>query len=593
MTSREKVTALRKLMKQEGLSAYLVPSTDPHMSEYVPECWKRRQWLSDFTGSAGDLVILTREAGLWTDSRYYLQAEQQLDPGVFRLFKKGLPETPEIPAYLAKHLKPGQVVGIDPRVFSREASEQLEEALKPRKIRFRSVRRNLVDRIWDDRPSVPDAPITLHADRLAGETPAEKLARVRRALVEREVDAHVVTALDAIAWLLNIRGTDVEFNPVAIAYAIVTRRAATLYIDPRKIPARAAEALAGTVTIKPYEAAAAGFAALGARRARVLVDPATTNRWVIERLRGARLKYAESPIVPLRAVKNRVQAQGMRRCHRRDGVAMVRFLYWLEQHGAGRRLREGQLAERLESFRAEERHYRGPSFDPIVGFGRNAAVVHYSPRTGENRIVGKHGILLLDTGGQYLDGTTDITRTVALGAPSRRQRKLFTLVLRAHIGLARACFPKGTAGSRIEVLARRAMWEEGLDYGHGTGHGVGHYLNVHEGPVGFSARAQAKLEPGHIISLEPGIYVAGKDGFRIENLVLVVRDPRRSRPQQEWCQLEPLTLCPIDRMLIEPAMLEAAEREWLNAYHERVFQLLAPRLEKAERRWLRAQTRPV
>ncbi|MCK4414386.1 MAG: aminopeptidase P family protein [Candidatus Eisenbacteria sp.] len=593
MTSREKVVALRRLMKQEGLAAYLVPSTDPHMSEYLPECWKRRQWLSEFTGSAGDLAILTREASLWTDSRYYLQAEQQLDPGVFRLFKKGLPETPTFEAYLARRLKPGQVVGIDARVFSREAAEKLEAALRARKIGLRSTRRNLVDQIWTDRPQQPLTPIVRHADRLAGETAAQKLARMRKELIRQDVDAHVLTALDSIAWLFNIRGTDAEFNPVAIAYAILTRRNATLFIDPRKVPKRVAGEFAGTVTLMPYEAAGAGFAALGARHARVLVDPATTNRWVIEKLKGARMRYAQSPIVPARAVKNGVQAQGMRRCHRRDGVAMVRFLHWLEQTLPQRRMRELDLAKRLEAFRGEDRLYRGPSFDTIVGFGRNAAVVHYSPRTGENRVVGSHGILLIDSGGQYLDGTTDITRTIALGTPNGRQRRIFTLVLKAHIGLARACFPKGTPGSRIEVLARRALWEAGLDYGHGTGHGVGHYLNVHEGPIGFSPKSHAPLEPGHVVSVEPGYYVAGRDGFRTENLVLVVRDRKHSTTEREWCLLESLTLCPIDRTLIDPAMLDAEERRWLDEYHERVFQSLAPRLKKAERAWLRSKTQPI
>ncbi|MBP7669496.1 MAG: aminopeptidase P family protein [Candidatus Eisenbacteria bacterium] len=592
MTSREKVAALRRLMKKEGMHAYLVPSNDPHLSEYVPECWKRRQWVSGFTGSAGDVVVFLNEAGLWTDSRYFLQAERQLDGETIKLFKQGLPDTPSIDDYLIKRLKRGQAVGIDPQVISEERAAALTKTLDERGIRLRFTP-NLVDPLWDDRPPMPRGAIDRHADRFAGETAEAKLARVREELIKADADAHIVTALDAIAWLFNIRGTDVEFNPVVIAYAIVGRRSAELFLDRAKVGAKMQAWLNGFVKVRSYEEAGDAFRALGKRKARVMIDAGATNRWVVERLKGATIRRAPSPIQKMKAVKNETQIRGLRNAHRRDGVAMVRFLHWLENRLKERTLRELDVAEKCDAFRAEEAMHRGPSFDTIVGFGANGAVVHYSPVTGENAKVGKRGILLIDSGGQYLDGTTDITRTITIGEPSAREKELFTRVLKGHINLARTPFPRNMTGIRLEILARQALWEGGVEYGHGTGHGVGQYLSVHEGPVGFSPRALAPLEPGNFISLEPGCYSTGKYGFRTENLVIVVKDKKRSTKEQEWCALEALTLCPIDRKLIEPALLSKEERDWLNEYHARVMKELSPRLAPEVSAWLAEQTAPL
>ncbi|MFH1143405.1 MAG: M24 family metallopeptidase [Candidatus Eisenbacteria bacterium] len=592
MTSREKIQALRRLMRKEGLHAYLVPSTDPHLSEYVPECWKRREWVSGFTGSAGDVVVMLKEAGLWTDSRYFLQSERELEAGVVSLFKLGVAGTPSIEEHLAKRLKPGQIVGVDPQVLSEERAGAIAKALGEKGIRLRYTA-NLIDRLWEDRPAVPQEPITRHADAFAGETALEKLARMRAELARLEVDFHVLTALDSIAWLFNIRGRDVEFNPLVIAHAILGKKTAELFIDSAKVSPELREWLKGFARLRPYEALGETLKALGKKKARVLVDPASTNHWVVERLKGAVIRFAPSPIVHAKAVKNAAQIRGIRDAHRRDGVAMVRFLHWLEGALKERSYTELEVAEKCMAFREQEAHYCGASFDTIVGFNANAAVVHYSPRTGENAVVGRRGILLVDSGAQYLDGTTDITRTITIGAPTPREKELFTRVLKGHINLARAAFPKGMAGIRVEILARQALWEAGIEYGHGTGHGVGHYLSVHEGPVGFSARATAPLEPGNLISLEPGCYEKGQYGFRTENLVVLVSDAKRSTKELEWCALDAVTLCPIDRELIEPGLMTAEERAWLNDYHARVFAELGPRLAADVRAWLEAETRPI
>ena len=592
MTSREKIAALRRLMKKEGVHAYVVPSNDPHLSEYVPEFWKRREWVSGFTGSAGEVVIFANEAGLWTDSRYFLQAERQLDAQVVKLFKVGLPDTPSVDEYLAKKLKRGQAVGIDPQVLSDERATALTKTLDEKGIRLRYTP-NFVDRLWQDRPPMPGGRIQRHADNLAGETGEAKLNRMRAEMKKVGADAHIVTALDAIAWLFNVRGSDVAFVPVVVAYAVIDRRGAELFIDLKKVSPKLRAWLGGFVRLRPYEAAGDAFAALGKRKARVWIDPAGTNRWVIERLKGAKIYRAPSPIIKAKAIKNEVQIRGLRTAQRRDGVAMVRFLHWLETAVKERRLRELDVAKKCDASREGEARYRGPSFDTIVGFNRNAAVVHYSPVTGENIRLGKRGILLIDSGAQYLDGTTDITRTVTIGAPTPREKELFTRVLKGNINLARTPFPKGILGIRLEVLARQGLWEGGIEYGHGTGHGVGHYLSVHEGPIGFSVRGMAPIEPGNYISLEPGCYTAGRYGFRTENMMLVVRDRKRSTKEQEWCVLEALTLCPIDRELIEPALLSPEEREWLNRYHERVMKELGPRLTPELRDWLEEKTRPI
>ncbi len=593
MTAKERVAALRRLMRKENLTAYLVPSTDPHQDEYVPDCWKRREWLSGFTGSAGDVVVTLREAGLWADSRYFLQAERELDPSVFRLFKVGTRGTPGIGRYVASKLKKGQAIGVDPRVVSKSRAKELERVLNPREIRVRFLSRNLVDRIWEDRPGLPRARVARHADRFAGQTVQSKLSRLREEMKKLGAEAHIVTTLDSIAWLFNIRGGDIDYNPLTIAYAIITRRGASLYLDSVRIPSKLQSWMRGFARLHPYGDVATGLKGLARKRACVLVDPARVDRWVLEQLKGARLIFETSPIVKAMVVKNPAQIRGTRRAHVRDGVALVRFLHWLEKGSRPRRLTERRAAARLEAFRAQGRHYKGPSFDPIVAYGPNGAVVHYSPATGINSVIGRRGLLLFDTGGHYLDGTTDVTRTITIGEPTAREKRLFTRVLQGHIALARAVLPPGVAGGRLEVLARQPLWAERADYGHGTGHGVGHYLNVHESPVGFSPRSPGVIEAGNILSIEPGHYEAGRFGIRTENLVVVVPEKKHRRKGEKiWLRFDELTMCPIDMRLVESSLMCAAEVEWLNAYHARVRGALWPHLDADVRAWLEKATRP-
>lgn len=593
MTSREKVAALRQWMKKQGLTAYLVPSADPHLSEYTPDCWKRREWLTGFTGSVGTAVVTLKEAGLWVDSRYFLQAEAQLDPEVFRLFKVGVEGTSTIEAFLAGALKRGQACGVDPHLFSHTDADRLERALAGKGIGLRFPKENPIDALWTDRPAVPGDPIVRHPLRYAGESTETKLESLRAALTAADADAHVIPALDAIAWLFNLRGNDVRFIPLAIAYAVVTQETAMLFIDDAKVPPATRRALSAFLEIHPYEAVGKALQDLGRMHARVLLDPDGTTRWVEERLRRAKLVWAMSPVIIAKAIKNEVEVKGMRASHVRDGVACVRFLHWLEAALKRQSWTESRLADKADAFRAQERDARGISFETIVAFNPNAALPHYRPRPGKGLTVRKRGILLLDTGGQYLDGTTDITRTITLGRPTPRERELFTLVLKAHIGLAQVSFPKGQTGQQLEALARNALWQAGLNYGHGTGHGIGCYLSGHEGPIGFSLRGTVPLQPGHTLSLEPGYYEEGRYGFRTENVVVVVRDEERSKPGEEWLKLEALTLCPIDLALVERSMLTAEELAWLNAYHERVRRVLEPRVPPAVRKWLRDATRGI
>jgi len=594
MTAKERVGALRRLMRREGLDAYLVPSTDPHMSEYVPACWRRRAWVSGFTGSAGDVLVTPKAAGLWTDSRYFLQAGQELDPAVFKLFKMHTPGFPTLDEHLAQTLRQGQVLGVDPHLVSKVRAEQLEGKLGPLDVRVKYVARNLIDEIWQDRPALPCTPLLRHPDRFAGETAPAKLERVRAELRCAGAQAHVLTMLDAIAWLFNIRGNDVAYNPVTIAYAVVTLKDATLYIDGAKVPAKLQPWLKGFVRLRPYEEIGRALKELGRRHTRVLLDPDAIDRWVLDQLKGARFIFEPSPVTRFKAVKNSVQIRTWRQAMVADGVAMARFLHWFERGDRPARLTESQAAERLAAFRARGRHYMGQGFEPIVSWASNGAIVHYSPKPGKDAVIGKRGLLLLDTGGQYLGGTTDITRTIAVGEPTPREKLFFTRVLQGHIRLARAIFPAEMSGARLEILARLPLWEERDDYGHGTGHGVGQFLNVHEGPVGFSVRGSAKLEEGNVISLEPGHYEAGRFGVRTENLVVVVPERKRYRPgERVWFRLETLTLCPIDLKLIDASLLRAPEIAWLNAYHDRVRAALIPRVEPEVGAWLADATRPI
>ncbi len=595
METRRKLAALRGLMRKHGVAAYYVPSTDPHQSEYVPPLWQRRAWLSGFTGSAGDLAVTSRRAALWTDSRYFLQAELQLRDSGIELMKLALPGTPTLAEWLGRALRPGDAVGADPRTLSLAETEALGADLAGRGLELSPLAENLVDAVWTDRPAPRRDPVTVHSPRLAGQSVADKLREVRAAMRAAGARAHVLAGLDQIAWLFNIRGADVDFNPVVIAYAVVLEREARLFVDPKKVTPEVVRALRRDAKLLPYEKLPATLRELRGARLPVLVDPATVNGWVAGLLRPDQVVRGASPVTALKAVKNPVQIRGTKACHVRDGVAMVKFLKWLEPAVRAGGVSELSAAEQLLKFRAKGSRFQGPSFNTISGYGAHGAIVHYAADRRSNAKLRPRGLYLIDSGGLYLDGTTDITRTVALGRPTPRQKEAFTRVLQGHIAVASTPFPAGTSGQRLEMFARRPLWEAGLNYGHGTGHGVGHYLSVHEGPMGLTPKdvRNVPLRPGNLLSIEPGYYRAGSFGIRIENLAFVARDEKLSGPDGDWYGWDVVTLCPIDRRLVDRRLLTPRERAWLNAYHRRVYRELAPHLDREHRAWLRAATRPV
>lgn len=593
MTVREKVAALRKLMKKHRVDAYYVPSADPHQSEYLPEAWKLRAWLSGFTGSAGEVVLTARKAGLWTDGRYFLQASLELPGSGIDLMRMGEPETPEMPAWVASRLKKGQTLGMDPSVVSIEAAKRFEDALAPHGIKVKYVKPNLVASLWKGRPEESLAPMIPHSSRTAGETAASKLGRVRAELKAAGCRAHVVVALDQVAWLLNVRARDIEFTPVVNAYALVTGRTAAIYVDRRKVSVAAAKALKGKATIKAYDAIWDDLAALGRRKQKVWLDPACTNRRVLDTLKGASFHLAASPIAAMKAVKNATQIRGIADAHVRDGVAMVKFLKWLEEAVPGGWVTEMSAAEQLRTFRAEDKGFKDQSFATISGYAANGAIIHYSADEQSNAKLRARGLYLIDSGGQYPEGTTDITRTVALGAPSRRQRECYTRVLMGTIDCTRIPFPAGTTGQRHEMFARAALWQIGEDYAHGTGHGVGQYLGVHEGPHSLKNLVSPPFVPGNLMSIEPGHYEAGRFGIRIENLAVVVKDDKLSRDGRDWLRFDTVTLCPIDTRPLDVTLMTRDQVAWLNAYHARVRKELSPHLDAPHRRWLKERTRAV
>jgi len=591
---RARLARLRGAMREHEVAAYLVPSSDPHQSEYVPEHWARRQWASGFTGSAGDVVVSLSGGGLWTDGRYHLQARRQLRGTGLRLFPVGEKDVPTIEAHLAKTLPHGAAVGVDPAVLDMRRARRIAGALAPAGITLKPIGENLVDAV---RGPVPGrrarARVVPLATRFAGETSASKLRRVRRAMRERGADALLVTTLDAIAWLFNVRGSDVAYNPVVIAYAVVTPDEAVLHIDRGKLD-RAAEAhLRRTARIEPYAAIRRTLRALGRRKTAVWIEPETTSLMCARFLDGARPVLAPSPIPLMKARKNEVELAGIRAAHRRDGAAMVRFLRWLERAVPVGGVTEMSAAAKLDGLRSEGEHFRGLSFPTIAGYADHGAIIHYSVDEASDVPLCPEGVFLVDSGAHYLDGTTDVTRTLLLGGrPTDGQRDAYTRVLKGHIAIATARFPAGTTGARLDTLARAALWRSGRDYAHGTGHGVGAFLNVHEGPQSISHRStSAPLEPGNIQSNEPGYYEPGEFGIRIENLVEVVRD--EALAPHDFLRFDTLTLCPVEKRLVDPGLLAADEREWLDAYHARVLDTLGPDLDRDERAWLEGACAPL
>lgn len=593
---KKKIKALRKLMQEYGVQAYLVPSSDPHQNEYVPDFWQRRRFMTGFTGSAGDAVITQTKAGLWTDSRYFLQAAAQLDTDNFTLFKMGMPDVPALEAWISKELEKGDTLGIDPQVVSHKRFMDLKKALGIKGIELKSIETNLVDAVWDGRPEQPKGKIELHEEKYSGVSMESKLQRLRENLEENSVDAHVITMLDSIAWLFNIRGSDVKFNPLVISYAIVTPEKASLFIDPDKVNDKARAALKNAVQISSYEDFRPELQSLAQNNCRVWLDETSVSQWIVDNLKdGAELRFMPSPIHLSKAVKNETEISGFKAAHLRDGVAMVRFLHWLDQSVGKIEVTEISAAEKLAEFRAGNDLFKGLSFETVSAYGAHGAIVHYAPAPETNALLKPEGTYLVDSGGQYLDGTTDITRTVALGPATVEQKDRFTRVLKGLIDLSMTSFPQGTAGKQLDTISRLALWEKGLNFSHGTGHGIGTYLNVHEGPhaISFYRCIGISLEPGMITTIEPGFYKENEYGIRIENVALVVKDEEKSREGLIFYKFETLTLCPIDIRLIKKELLSRAEIDWLNSYHRKIYSAMAPLLDMSEAEWLEKATAKI
>jgi len=596
MISR-KLSQLRRLMKKYKIDAYLIPGTDAHQSEYVPALWQRRQWISGFSGSAGDVAVTAEKAGLWTDSRYFLQAEEQLQDSGIDLYKIGQPETISINRFLLNELKEGQTVGIDPRLQAHSEAVAMQKELAVKKIRLKYIEENLVDELWDNQPELPEAPLFIRDEKFSGESAQSKLQRIRQKMQEQNAEVHVLTMLDAIAWTFNIRSSDVEYNPVVIAYAVITQEKAELFCSLKKVDRKVKKALKKTVKIYAYEDFKKRLLRYAKRKTRVWLDQTTVSQWVVNLVekKKAQIVFEESPVTLFKAIKNETELAGFKACHIRDGVAMVKFLHWLETSVPKGGISEISASDKLEALRAEQEFFQGLSFESISSYNEHGAVVHYTSSPETDVELKSSGIYLIDSGGQYLDGTTDITRTLALGEPTAEQKDRFTRVLKGFIDLTLTSFPRGSQGIQLDTIARKALWDAGLNYGHGTGHGVGAFLGVHEGPQGISyyRGIGVPLEPGMVCSNEPGYYKAGAYGMRIENLIYVVPDKEKSGPDFEFYKFENLTYCPIDLSLVEKSMLNEAELDFLNTYHQRVYDILAPFLDGVELSWLKKATRPL
>lgn len=591
-TINERINALRRWMEEHGMSAFIVPSTDPHCGEYIPARWEARQWLSGFNGSAGTVVVTTDEAALWTDSRYFIAAEEQLQGTDIRLMRDGLPDTPSITEWLTARVPADSTVGTDGNVNTVTAVERLQTELTANGMHL-CTSYDPMETLWTDRPAVPAYPVVQQPLLLAGVSCRDKLEHIRRICRKAQVGAFVLSALDEIAWTLNLRGSDVHCNPVFVSYLLIeTEGPATLFIDADKLTDEIGDYLHGEgVILRPYTAITDAIRAY--RGSSIGLNPAATNYTVFGAVPdGCSIRRMPSPAARLKAIKNEAEQTGYRNAMLRDGMALVKFLRWLKPAVEAGGQTELSIDRRLTALRAEQALYRDISFDTIAGYGAHGAIVHYEATPQTDIPLEPHGLLLLDSGAQYQDGTTDITRTIALGPLTDEERRDYTLVLKGHICLARVRFPDGCSGTQLDVCARYAMWQEGINYLHGTGHGVGSYLNVHEGPHQIRMNYMPEpLRAGMTVTNEPGIYRSGRHGCRIENMQLIV--PFRDTEFGTFLQFEPLTLCPIDKTPIVREMLNREETEWLDTYHRRVYEALAPLLDEEHRRWLEDATAPL
>ena len=591
MNINQRLEDLREVMRREHLAAFIFPSTDPHQGEYVPDHWKGREFISGFNGSAGTAVVTLTSAALWTDSRYFLAAADQLKDTEFHLMKQKVEGTPTIAEWIGKECGAGVEVGIDGMVNSTNSVRELIAEL--RKQGGITLRTNLdpLAQIWQDRPLIPVNPVEEYPLTYAGEAASVKIARIRQALRKLHADGMLMAALDDIAWTLNLRGTDVHCSPLFVSYLLISSTAVTLYINKEKLTPEVVAYLRGEgIGVDAYENVQRGLKDYFEYN--ILLDPDEVNYTLFNTVTREVIE-AESPVKRMKTIKNDTEIAGFKQAMLKDGIAMVKFLYWLDkQLSEGETLTEISVSDELASLRAEQTLFRGLSFDTIAGYEAHGAIVHYESTPETDVPLRPEGLLLLDSGAQYLDGTTDLTRTIALGPVTEEQRKVYTLVLKGHIQLELCKFPSGTSGTQIDVLARKDMWRVGMNYLHGTGHGVGSYLNVHEGPHQIRMEWKpAPLVAGMTVTDEPGIYLAGKFGVRIENTLLVTY--YNETEFGKFLKFEPLTLCPIDKKPIIKEMMLPEEIEWLNQYHRRVFEQLSPRLDDNEMEWLQEACAPL
>lgn len=595
MNVPERISALRALMEERGYNAYLVPTDDNHQSEYVGEHFKARAFITGFTGSAGTAVITKDAAGLWTDGRYFIQAEQQLSGSGVKLFKMGEPGVPTVEDYIADVLPEGGTLGFDGRVVAMGEGQALEAAAakKNGKIDYST---DLIDKIWEDRPALSEEPAFALGIEYTGESTESKLKRIRKAMAEEGADIHIIAALDDVCWTTNLRGNDIEFFPLLLSYAVITKEDMKLYIDERKLSDEIKANLAkDNISLRPYNAIYEDVKELGANSA-ILVDPSRLNYALYNNLpKDAKVIEKVNPTVLMKAMKNDTEIKNIKNAHIKDGVAVTKFMHWLKKNVGKIEITEISAAEKLEEFRKEQEGYLWQSFEPICGSGEHGAIVHYAATPETNVPVVTDGLFLTDTGGGYMEGSTDITRTFAFGKLTDRMVEDFTTVLLCNIRLARAVFMHGTCGYNLDILARMPAWERGINYNHGTGHGVGYLMNIHEAPSGFRIaireREKAVIEPGMIITDEPGIYIEGSHGIRTENELLVCE--KETTEYGQFLYFEPITYVPIDLDAVNPDMMTKEDKEQLNAYHAKVYELISPHLDAEEKEWLKEYTRAI
>ena len=594
-TIAERLELLREELRREHLSAFVFPTTDPHNSEYTADHWKGREWISGFTGSAGTAVVTLQSAALWTDSRYFIQAAEQLKGTEFQLMRLKMAGTPTIAEWIASELSTlnaqrSTEIGMDGMVNTVAVVEEMKEALRQKG--GITVRTNFdpLARIWRDRPQVPRNPVEIQPMELAGEDVRSKLSRIRKALHEQHADGMLVAALDDIAWTLNLRGSDVHCNPVFVSYLLIASNKATLYVNKEKVDGEVLRYL------KEQGVEVADYAEVGKGlqdyfEYNILIDPDEVCYTLYQKV-TRNIVRGTSPIAAMKAVKNERERLGFRSAMLRDGIAMVKFLKWLDESIGKQTLTEISVADKLEALRAEQPLYRGLSFDTIAGYEAHGAIVHYEATPETDAVLQPKGLLLLDSGAQYQDGTTDITRTIALGPLTEEQRRVYTLVLKGHIQLQLLRFPEGVSGTQLDAVARKDLWKAGYNYLHGTGHGVGSYLSVHEGPHQIRMEWRpARLHAGMTVTDEPGVYLEGRFGVRTENTLLIV--PAEETECGRFLQFETLTLCPVDKAPIVREMMLQEEMDWLNQYHQRVFDTLSPHLSPSETDWLREACAPL